>query len=66
MIQGCTVKNAGISGIPSLGTETDIKQLFTIFYSSVETVLFTTILEVVKCETLHNERRFWPFLPEAL
>jgi hypothetical protein len=36
-----TKRNAGISGTCSLGMETDKRMLIAIFYSSVETVIFT-------------------------
>jgi hypothetical protein len=36
--------------------KTDMRVLFAVFYSSVETVILHTSGKVVKCETLHNER----------
>jgi hypothetical protein len=49
-------KNAGISGTCSLGMKTDMRVMFAVFYSSIETVYLHTSGKVAVCEMIRSER----------
>jgi extradiol dioxygenase family protein len=50
-----TKKNAGNSGGCSLGTETDMRVVFTVFIHQLKQSFLHTSGKVVRCETLQNE-----------
>jgi hypothetical protein len=52
-------RNVRISGTCSLGMKTDVRKMFPVFYSSIETFILHTSGKVIRCETLHNERHLY-------